>query len=436
MDTNILPTKVPLTKLMFFIRKENLRKLFLFTKKQTKDFSEHTTFNSYIGKYDIERIKKDVLPTLERAKKALKHSNTDSLLVAYNYLKIIDTKNGYYRINPVSIDKEIKKNQKLAKDKLLLLAKKSESQSPAEAIKLYSAFTYLEEEYKNAQTKIKALYKSAFLQKYNEKEYAVALPFYNKMELADKIRYKDELKEPFSHSSLEVAKKYKMYALGTYMDGEMQDLENVTKLLLQVDSTSSYAAEAKTELENLNQEVAFKMGEEEYKAENLDEALHFFAQIPPNSVHYTDANQNIKEISQKLEKEHNASYLTKKRSEAYTEIRKQLSPYLKNTSSYSVILADSKQVDKKFQYTIVYQNGSTPTTKNTEFLKVSDSTFDFFLDDVGMEILSNKGQQITQAGYSNYVGNSQYGSWRENEEGSFWEFYGKYALLSTVLNSN
>lgn len=394
-------------------------------------------YEGWTGEFDVQRINKETLPTLKRAKNALRNQTTDSLLVAFRNLKSIDGQYTVYRINPISLDKEISELQKIAKDRIITLAQRAEKdQNPAEAIKLYSVFDYNEEGYKDYQTKIKSLNKDAFLQKYNEKDYIVALSFYNQMELEDKERYKSELKEPISHSSLEAAKKYKNFALVSYMNGEMIDLERVTNLLLQVDSTSSYSKEAKTELENLNQEVAYKMGTEEYKAGNLDESLHFFAQIPPQSSHYDDANQKLTEISQKLDKEHQDSELTQKRTEAYTEIKTQLSPYLNNKSTYSVILADSEDENKKFKYTIVYQNGTAPTTKTTDFLKVTDSTYNFFLDDVGMEILSNKGQQITQAGYSNYVGNSEYGQWRENDEGSFWEFYGKYALLSTLFNSN
>jgi hypothetical protein len=405
-------------------------------KKAQLGFFGAYSYEAWSGEFDIERIKKDVIPTLERAKKALKYDNTDSLVGAFRNLKSIDMKYAGYRVSPVSLDKEISEQRKIAKNKIIVLAKKSESQDPAEAIKLYSVFDYNEEEYKEYQTKIKSLYKDAFLQKYNEKDYMAALPFYNKMDITDKTRYKNELKDPVSHSSLEVAKKYKVLALGSYMNGEMTDIENVTNLLLQVDSTSSYSKEAKTELENLNQEVAYKMGTEEYKAGNLDESLHFFAQIPPQSPHYQDASQKLAEVSQKLEKEHKDTKLTKKRTEAYAEIKKQLNPYLNNKKTYSVILADSEEANKKFKYTIVYQNGTTPTTKTTDFLKVTDSTYNFFLDDVGMEILSNKGQQITQAGYSNYVGNTEYGNWKENDDGSFWEFYGKYAMLSTLMNSN
>ncbi|WP_338812063.1 hypothetical protein V9L05_11760 [Bernardetia sp. Wsw4-3y2] len=398
-------------------------------------FDTHN-YEAWASKSDIERIKKEAIPTLERAKKAIKSDNIDSLLISFKNLKSIDGRYGFYRITPVSLDTEIAKSKIIEKEKISSIAQKLENQDPSEAIKLYSVFDYTDQGYKDYQTKISSLYKPAFLQKYNQKEYTDALTLYNKMDIAEKERYKNELKEPLNHSRLEAAKKYEKFALLTYMNGEMQDIERVTKLLLEVDSTSTYAPAAKTELENLNQEVAYKMGTEEYKAGNLDESLHFFAQIPPQSPHYDDSNKKITEISQKLEKEHKDSYLVKKRTEAYTEIKKQLSPYLNDKSTYSVILSDSEETNKKFKYTIVYQNGTVPTTKTTDFLKVTDSTYNFFLDDVGMEILSNKGQQITQAGYSNYVGNSQYGTWKQNDEGSFWEFYGKYALLSTLFNSN
>jgi len=405
-------------------------------KKAQNGFFGTYRYESWAGEREIQRIKKEMIPVLERAKKALKNDNIDSVLVTFKNLKNINGIYVSYRIEPVSLNTEIAKYKKLAKEKILSLAKKSETQNPAEAIKLYSAFDYEDEEYKTYQAKIKTLYKPAILEKYNEKDYTKALSFYNKMDDIDKIKYKTELKEPVNHSRLEAAKKHKKFALLSYMNGDMSSLESITKLLLAVDSTSSHNKEAKTELENLNQEVAYEMGTEEYKVGNLDEALHFFAQIPQNSVHYKDASQKITEISQKLEKEHKDSYLAKKRTEAYAEIKKQLSPYLNDKKTYSVILADAEETNKKFKYTIVYQDKSVPTTKTTDFLKVSDSTYNFFLDDIGMEILSNKGQQITQAGYSNYVGNSQYGTWKQNDEGSFWEFYGKYVLFSTLFNSN
>ncbi len=417
-------------------QQEKFDEALLIYKNESRGIFGIYDYEYWSGNFDIERIQKKVLPDLERAKKALQNSSPDSLLVAFATLKSLDMKYDGYRIKPLSVKQKIEEQTQIAHDKILALAQQSEKENPALAVKLYSAFAQTDKGYAAYSPKQRELLRQAFLQKYNEKDYTATLLLYNQIDVAEREKYKNELKEPVSHSSLEVAKKYKVLALGSYMNGEMTDIENVTNLLLQVDSTSSYAKEAQTELENLNQEVAYKMGTEEYKAGNLDESLHFFAQIPPQSPHYDDSNTKITEISKKLEKEHTDSKLTKKRTEAYAEIKKQLSPYLNNKTSYSVILADAEETDQKFKYTIVYQDKSVPTTKETDFLKVTDSTFNFFLDDVGMEVLSNKGQQITQAGYSNYVGNSEYGNWKQNDEGSFWEFYGKYALLSTLFNSN
>ncbi|WP_291728432.1 hypothetical protein [Bernardetia sp.] len=398
-------------------------------------FDTHN-IDSWMGEYDIERIQKDVMPAFERAKKNLKENNTDSLIVAYQDLKNIASNVGYFQNEPVILIKDISGYKAQAQKIILDQAKEAEKQNPAEAIKLYSVFSYSDVNYSNYQDKIKSLQKPAFLQQYNEKEYNKALSIYTKMDDADKEKFQSELKEPLNHSRLEAAKQNKKGALLFYRTGDMVSLENVTKLLLEVDSTTKYHKEAQTELEDLNGEVTYYMGEQEYEAGNLDESLHFFAQIPPASPHYDDSKKKIDEISNKLQAEHQSTALTKKRTEAYQEVKNQLSPYLNDKTTYSVILSDSKDSDKKFKYTIVYQNGSVPTTKSTDFMKVSDSTYDFFLDDIGMEILSNQGQQITQAGYSNYVGNTQYGRWREDDGDTFWEFYGKYALLNSLFNSN
>ncbi|GJL77171.1 MAG: hypothetical protein NPINA01_01600 [Nitrospinaceae bacterium] len=46
--------------------------------------------------------------------------------------------------------------------------------------------------------------------------------------------------------------------------------------------------------------------------------------------------------------------------------------------------------------------------------------------------------QVTSTPFPNgyqYVGNPEYGRWRQDESGgSFWEFYGKYMLISQVMN--
>jgi hypothetical protein len=65
--------------------------------------------------------------------------------------------------------------------------------------------------------------------------------------------------------------------------------------------------------------------------------------------------------------------------------------------------------------------------------------FNKHLNDMGMELASKFDGKVKKetspAGYSNYVGNERYGSWRTHSDGSrFWEFYGKYAFMSSMFN--
>lgn len=58
---------------------------------------------------------------------------------------------------------------------------------------------------------------------------------------------------------------------------------------------------------------------------------------------------------------------------------------------------------------------------------------------MGMEIVAkNEEGEVSRTasppGYSNYVGNPQYGHWVNRGGNSFWEFYGKYALMSSLFN--
>ena len=55
-----------------------------------------------------------------------------------------------------------------------------------------------------------------------------------------------------------------------------------------------------------------------------------------------------------------------------------------------------------------------------------------------MEVAGKKDGRLTKQvgppGYSNYVGNKQYGSWRTDSNGnSFWAFYGQYAFISSMM---
>ncbi|MEL6534323.1 MAG: hypothetical protein AAFQ98_02865 [Bacteroidota bacterium] len=92
------------------------------------------------------------------------------------------------------------------------------------------------------------------------------------------------------------------------------------------------------------------------------------------------------------------------------------------------------------QYQIITMGAdSLPEVETTDWEQVSEEYFFAHENDMGMEIAA-KGpdgkvsKQASPAGYTNYVGNENYGRWRTDNSGnSFWEFYGKYRMLSDVF---
>lgn len=94
----------------------------------------------------------------------------------------------------------------------------------------------------------------------------------------------------------------------------------------------------------------------------------------------------------------------------------------------------------KHRYKIITHEdtSSIPKETITDWMVVDEEFFDLHSNDLGMEIASKKNgvvsKHVAPPGYSNYVGNSQYGTWRTNPDGtSFWEFYGQYAFLSNMI---
>lgn len=117
---------------------------------------------------------------------------------------------------------------------------------------------------------------------------------------------------------------------------------------------------------------------------------------------------------------------------------------------YSIMLQDMREegpiVPEYFhRYKLVY---GVPGVQNPDSLEYISSLTDwievpeqFYKDNqnyLGM-VLASKSRDGKVSndkfppGYQ-YVGNPQYGQWRQNSDGtSFWEFYGKYALMSQVF---
>lgn len=116
---------------------------------------------------------------------------------------------------------------------------------------------------------------------------------------------------------------------------------------------------------------------------------------------------------------------------------------LSNVDNYSIILNDMdyQNGDYLHEYKIVEQkaNPDTIVSRIIPMQKVSDAFFQKHIDNLGMEIVSKKDGKLNKVagppGYNSYVGNPQYGHWVNRSNGSsFWEFYGKYAMLRTIFN--
>ncbi len=118
---------------------------------------------------------------------------------------------------------------------------------------------------------------------------------------------------------------------------------------------------------------------------------------------------------------------------------------LNNEPVFSIILHDMDvegtfSKTYKHQYKIITEEDSVPKERITGWYEVDEYFFNKHIDNMGMEIAAKtRDGKITKTpappGYTNYVGNSQYGHWVSNNQGnSFWEFYGKFAFISSIFN--
>ena len=112
--------------------------------------------------------------------------------------------------------------------------------------------------------------------------------------------------------------------------------------------------------------------------------------------------------------------------------------------TFSIILYDMDVVGnfvKSYQhkYRIITQGqDSIPEATTTDWMEVPEEFFFAHENDMGMEIASKSAdgtvsKTASPAGFTNYVGNPQYGHWVERDGNRFWEYYGKYRLLSDIF---
>ncbi|PIE71220.1 MAG: hypothetical protein CSA22_04115 [Deltaproteobacteria bacterium] len=111
---------------------------------------------------------------------------------------------------------------------------------------------------------------------------------------------------------------------------------------------------------------------------------------------------------------------------------------LVNVPSYSILLEDMAE-EGSFSKTYFhkYRVIQEDSQWSSDWMEVSKDYYDQYRDFLGMCIyVKTPEKEITEAtppGYA-YVGNPRYGEWRQNSSGqTFWEFYGKYALISNLF---
>lgn len=116
-----------------------------------------------------------------------------------------------------------------------------------------------------------------------------------------------------------------------------------------------------------------------------------------------------------------------------------LTRQLSNEKSYTISLEDMKEEGFFFKdYLHRYQIITGEKVDITNWMAVDESYFSRHTEHLGMALVtkSEDGKITTipaPAGYQ-YVGNPKYGQWRtDSSGGSFWEFYGKYAMLQSAL---
>jgi hypothetical protein len=116
----------------------------------------------------------------------------------------------------------------------------------------------------------------------------------------------------------------------------------------------------------------------------------------------------------------------------------ELTAQLRNAPEYTIALEDMREEGTFFPaYYHKYKVLQGDQVWSTGWREVSEQFYRANENFLGMSLASKAGgaESTTPhpAGY-NYVGNERYGQWQTDNRGnSFWEFYGRYALMRDVL---
>jgi len=130
----------------------------------------------------------------------------------------------------------------------------------------------------------------------------------------------------------------------------------------------------------------YEKGQQAYAAGNYELAVSDFSQVGPDDEHYQEAQSMIEKANKKIEEE-------KARQEAivqasYLEVRKNVFPIVYDKDNYTVMLhdmaLDEQPNDTTFahKYRILIEDETgMPRDTITDWLAVSDTTFDYYIND-------------------------------------------------------
>ena len=113
---------------------------------------------------------------------------------------------------------------------------------------------------------------------------------------------------------------------------------------------------------------------------------------------------------------------------------------LAGEKEYAIILNDMREEGNFVSsYYHQYRIDKGETKDIRPFVEVSETYYKKNEPYLGMALTAKTPDgEVTTTPFPNgyqYVGNPEYGQWRQNDSGgSMWEFYGKYMLISQVMN--
>ncbi len=117
----------------------------------------------------------------------------------------------------------------------------------------------------------------------------------------------------------------------------------------------------------------------------------------------------------------------------------------KNSSSYTILLQDMDLDNKVFKHRykiLTDKPNGLPNESTTPWLPVSDDLFKLHKEDLGMEVAAKSpadglNRLVTPPGFTNYVDNPKYGSWKPDSLSgkAYWVYHAAYAGLPGMLGT-